>query len=188
MAVHRDEDNDGAISKKEFRKAIRAFGFLAHDDELDAVFHSFDVDRGCVSWGFCRGERQRPPVSGVLSPRCSVHRHSMLSLLCCFRYRLHSWHPCSYTGLLPCPRLYSLPTSQLTPTLGRANLDIPWPSRLHNSGSISYRELNDILRRRAGLPPMTLEARQAMLSAGGKHALRRGPVSSSCQAPESSTL
>ena len=63
-----DRTGDGTISKGEFRRAIRAFGFMAHDEELDAVFASFDAD---------------------------------------------------------------------------------------GSNEISYRELNDILRKRAGLPPMT---------------------------------
>jgi hypothetical protein len=83
-----DDDLDGAISKREFRKAIRAFGFNAHDDELDAVFNSFDENGG---------------------------------------------------------------------------------------GSISYRELNNILRRRSGLPSMSLDERFKMITNANRHALRRGP-------------
>ena len=37
-----DEDGNGEISKEEFRKAIRAFGFEATDLELDAVFEALD--------------------------------------------------------------------------------------------------------------------------------------------------
>ncbi len=37
-----DEDSNGEITKDEFRKVIRAFGFKANNDELDAVFDALD--------------------------------------------------------------------------------------------------------------------------------------------------
>lgn len=46
--------------------------------------------------------------------------------------------------------------------------------RLCAGGSISYRELNDILRRRAGLPPMSLEERHKIITNSNTHALRKG--------------
>ena len=49
LFIQWDDDLDGSITKKEFRKAIRAFGFNAQDDELDAVFNSFDADGTCLS-------------------------------------------------------------------------------------------------------------------------------------------
>lgn len=48
LFIEWDEDSSGTISRKEFRKAIRAFGFGANNDELDAVFSSFDVDGGTL--------------------------------------------------------------------------------------------------------------------------------------------
>ena len=39
-----DEDDDGAVSKKEFRRAIKTIGFDAPREEVDRVFDSIDED------------------------------------------------------------------------------------------------------------------------------------------------
>merc|ERR1711998_771118 len=40
-----DDDDNGTIDKKEFRKAITALGFKAPKPEIDALFDTFDTDR-----------------------------------------------------------------------------------------------------------------------------------------------
>ena len=41
-----DEDGNGLVDKKEFRKAVAAFGFEANKEVVDALFDSLDVDGG----------------------------------------------------------------------------------------------------------------------------------------------
>ena len=40
-----DDDESGAVSKKEFRHAMRQFGLDVPRADVDAVFDSFDMDR-----------------------------------------------------------------------------------------------------------------------------------------------
>merc|ERR1719188_1182909 len=39
-----DEDGNGKVSKKEFRRALPALGIHAQREEIDALFDSFDPD------------------------------------------------------------------------------------------------------------------------------------------------
>ena len=41
-----DEDGDGTVSKKEFRKAMKFLGVDASKEELDMLFDTFDPDGG----------------------------------------------------------------------------------------------------------------------------------------------
>jgi len=41
-----DEDGNGAVDKKEFRRAMRALGLQAPAAQVDAIFDEFDVDSG----------------------------------------------------------------------------------------------------------------------------------------------
>ena len=60
-----DEDNDGLVSKKEFRKAIHVIGLDVPREDIDAVFDRFDVDgSGCLSYAELKNAlRKRPAVS-----------------------------------------------------------------------------------------------------------------------------
>ena len=41
-----DDDGDGTVSKKEFRKAMQTLGLTVPREEVDALFDSFDPDGG----------------------------------------------------------------------------------------------------------------------------------------------
>jgi len=46
-----DEDRDGLVSRKEFRKAIAVLGLEASREDIDAVFDSLDYDgSGCLDY------------------------------------------------------------------------------------------------------------------------------------------
>jgi len=50
-----DEDGDGLVSKREFRRAIAALGYEASRAEMDEVFESFDEDgSGMIEYGMYR--------------------------------------------------------------------------------------------------------------------------------------
>ena len=50
VLAHWDEDGDGELTKQEFRKALRAMGFRARNEEFDAIFDEFDTDNsGTIS-------------------------------------------------------------------------------------------------------------------------------------------
>ena len=47
-----DSDGDGEVSKLEFRRAFRAFGFKARDEDLDAIFRELDSTKGSGTISF----------------------------------------------------------------------------------------------------------------------------------------
>ena len=58
-----DENGDGLVSKKEFRKAIAALGYEAPRVEVDALFEPFDVDgSGMIEYGELKSLLHRTDV------------------------------------------------------------------------------------------------------------------------------
>ena len=66
-----DANGDGRIAKSEFRKALTVLGLRASSDEMDALFHEFDVDRsGFIDYRELRAHlRRRLSDRGPKPPR-----------------------------------------------------------------------------------------------------------------------
>ena len=64
-----DEDGDGNVTKKEFRKAIPALGVQAPRAEIDALFDSFDPDgSGSIEYAEFNKLLRRPKTAAVPEP------------------------------------------------------------------------------------------------------------------------